>query len=320
MLIYMAKYGLCRPLVLYFLGVIKAFARIAGGNDTYFLGKVTSSGILKLYFPVTYVLKEPVSMICLFVLSVGVALRKSLRFAARRWREGFRTLIRDHLLEMTLMSFAVFYAGISISGNLHLGIRHLFPILPSIYVLVASSTALFLEKLRSGTRQRVAWVILVVMLGWYCGATIAAFPHYLSYFNEIVGGGQNGYRYFTDSNLDWGQDLKRLKSWTDKHPEIRTLKLDYFGGADPEYYFCRPIRQDPNRLIVDSAYYDCGGSIYQEFRTADTTVKGWIAVSATFLENGKLYAEQFGPADYAWLRTRAPYARIGNSIFVYWVT
>ena len=82
MLIYMAKYGLCRPLVLYFLGVIKVFARIAGGNDTYFLGKVTSSGILKLYFPVTYVLKEPVSMICLFVLSIGVALRKSLRFAA----------------------------------------------------------------------------------------------------------------------------------------------------------------------------------------------------------------------------------------------
>ena len=39
-------------------------------------------------------------------------------------------------------------------------------------------------------------------------SSVRTAPHQLAYFNEIVGGPDRGYYYLSDSNLDWGQDLK----------------------------------------------------------------------------------------------------------------
>ncbi len=60
-------------------------------------------------------------------------------------------------------------------------------------------------------------------------------PHYLIYFNPVAGGPANGYRLLTDSNVDWGQDLLRLKSWMVEH-DVESVKLGWFGTADPDYY------------------------------------------------------------------------------------
>ena len=48
---------------------------------------------------------------------------------------------------------------------------------------------------------------------WYVGGAIYTFPNFISYFNELAGGSQNGYRYAVDCNLDWGQDLKPLADY-----------------------------------------------------------------------------------------------------------
>ena len=60
-------------------------------------------------------------------------------------------------------------------------------------------------------------------------------PHYLSYFNELVGGPPRGHLYLADSNIDWGQDLKRLSRYAADHPQEK-IKLSYFGMADPRAY------------------------------------------------------------------------------------
>ena len=52
----------------------------------------------------------------------------------------------------------------------------------------------------------IALVLLTIMLI----STIISFPHYLSYYNILAGGTDNGYKIATDSNYDWGQDIKRL--------------------------------------------------------------------------------------------------------------
>lgn len=41
----------------------------------------------------------------------------------------------------------------------------------------------------------------------------STYPRTLTFFNEFVGGSRNGFKYLTDSNLDWGQHLKLLKRW-----------------------------------------------------------------------------------------------------------
>jgi hypothetical protein len=60
-------------------------------------------------------------------------------------------------------------------------------------------------------------------------------PHYLAYFNQIVGGPQNGWRHLVDSSLDWGQDLPGLKRWIDAHAQGEQVFLSYFGTGAPTY-------------------------------------------------------------------------------------
>jgi hypothetical protein len=52
----------------------------------------------------------------------------------------------------------------------------------------------------------------------------------MSYFNEAVGGPENGHAYLVDSNIDWGQDLFFLRRWLDKHPEARGMKTGVYNS------------------------------------------------------------------------------------------
>src|SRR3989344_1312695 len=69
----------------------------------------------------------------------------------------------------------------------------------------------------------------------YLFENLKIFPSYLTYFNQTVGGSKNGHLYVVDSNIDWGQDAKRLADWVDKN-KITKISLDYFGWADAGYY------------------------------------------------------------------------------------
>ncbi|MBK9054196.1 MAG: hypothetical protein IPL78_25775 [Chloroflexi bacterium] len=56
------------------------------------------------------------------------------------------------------------------------------------------------------------------------------YPSYLGYFNLLAGGPGNGYNILVDSNVDWGQDLLRLKGWMSEN-EVDSVKLAWFGTA-----------------------------------------------------------------------------------------
>ncbi|MEA3420563.1 MAG: hypothetical protein U9Q97_02650 [Acidobacteriota bacterium] len=134
-------------------------------------------------------------------------------------------------------------------------------------------------------------------------SSLSIFPYYLSYFNELVGGAKNGYIYVTDSNLDWGQDLKRLTKWVDEN-NIKKIKVDYFGGADVKYY------------LGDKA------EAWWANRNPEEAKNSWLAVSATFLQQGRAIPTKgwSQPTDYYfWLNQYEPIKVIGNSIFVYYI-
>jgi hypothetical protein len=61
------------------------------------------------------------------------------------------------------------------------------------------------------------------------------YPNYLAYFNAFPGGPTQGPRYLLDSNIDWGQDTKRLKAFLQARG-IRGACTAYFGLAYPFYY------------------------------------------------------------------------------------
>ena len=51
----------------------------------------------------------------------------------------------------------------------------------------------------------------------------------------LVGGPARGHLYLAGSNVDWGQDMKRLALYAANHPD-ESIKLLYFGSGDPLSY------------------------------------------------------------------------------------
>ncbi len=264
----MSKDVLLRPVAHYMLGVLMVLQRADGGSTIYFLGEVRHYGGW-IYFQILFLLKEPLPTLIIVIFGLILALswivKRCLGTGRTRNEKGIRESIKNylenHFGEFSLASFIVLYWGYAMHSPLNIGIRHLLPTIPLILILATVVWRKWIMRLnlfptgRDGsglsTEIMVAhasaiaksifaaslkYIGLVVLLVWLLAETAFAAPYFLSYFNEIGGGTGNGYHYVTDSNYDWGQDLLRLQTWVNDHPEVGKIAVDYFGGGDPGYY------------------------------------------------------------------------------------
>jgi len=243
----MAGDKFARPLAQYLLGVLMAGQRSVGGNTAYFLGGISAVGWW-YYFPVVFLLKEPVPSLMLIFIALIFCLWEFIRyFKARVYKlkslkiktKTFFDYLGTHLPEFSMIVFVVFYWLYSMQSKLNIGVRHILPTLPFIYILAASGLKNWAND--KFWKHSLKISLIVVLVFWCLLEAIFAYPFYLSYFNQFGGGVFGGYRYVTDSNYDWGQDLKRLKSfieaWNMKHEaKIEKIAVDYFGGGDVKYY------------------------------------------------------------------------------------
>jgi 4-amino-4-deoxy-L-arabinose transferase-like glycosyltransferase len=248
------------------------------GSPKYLAGEVSSTGWYS-YFPIAFVLKTPLPTMLL--LLAGVAAGVSGRAA---WR-------RNAALLSGLATFGAVYAAVAIVSRFNIGQRHLLPIYPAVFI-VAGAAAVWM-------RSRLGRWSVVVAVVWLAGANVRICPQYLGYFNELSGGPAHGPRYLVDSNVDWGQDLKRLAAWAQRHPG-EEIKLAYFGSADPTRYGfkCRAL----------PSYLDFGERAQLD--------EGWYVVSVTqfagvhFVPARRAFWTPEQLADYrtlqAWLGRPAP--------------
>lgn len=293
----MADIPVLKPISQYFTGFFMVFGRVAGGNTTYFFGQVTNQSFRE-YFPIVFLIKEPIPILILLLSALAIAayfiLRNNLADFPKHIWKNLKNYLNEHIAETSMLLFIALYTYVSITGNLNIGFRHLFPILPFMYILVSKEIMFLWTRLRGNTRKIYSTVI-AILLFWLIAETAFAYPHYLAYFNQTVGGSKNGHKYVTDSNVDWGQDLKRLKNFVEKN-NIDKIRVDYFGGGDVAHYL------GEKAVIWHSDY---------------PHEPGWYAISATFLQNSLYYKITEGRPDYQWLREREPDANIGGSILIY---
>lgn len=291
----------------YLLGLLMVVQRSAGGNTTYFLGEVTNTGWW-YYFPIVYFMKEPLAWwILVFVALMGAT------YAVSRTKPSAKTVehwVRGHFAEFAMLLWLAIYWTTSIRSTLNIGVRHLLPTYPFVIMLVAGQIAALVKRLEhfSIEKFKAFGALVAILMGWYVFENIRAYPYYLTYFNQVAGGPSGGYQYVTDSNLDWGQDLKRLGQWV-KENNIKKIELDYFGWAEQSYYL-------KDRFIWGNS---------RKYRDAYDFIKrnesdGWIAVSATFLQGSIGLKTNPALINYTWLKAYEPVTVIGNSIFVWRIT
>ncbi len=196
-------------------------------------------------------------------------------------------------------------------------VRYILPAFPFLFIaigrvgLVAKewgqgfSTSGLLRRFSIGLTS----CVVLGALFWNGVSVCLIHPHYLSYFNELAGGPDNGWRYLQEANIDWGQDLLLLKRWLDEHPEIERLHLAYYGGIDPHMmgidYDLPPKGTGKNCLRPEP---------------------GWYAVSVNFIcgapfhgfdGQGRRVAETGESLDL--FRHLPPDGKIAYSIFLYHV-
>lgn len=253
----------------------------AQGRATYLAGQFSQHGWW-YFFPVAFLIKTPVSLI---VLLVG-----GLLVCAARWREWLRNSL------FVLVPVGVYLAA-AMSSHLNIGLRHILPIYPFVILLAGLCVAGLI-----GVNWKAAVVAMVLLGGFWLFEFARVYPHNLAFFNQFVGGPQNGYKYLADSNLDWGQDLKPLKRWMDDHGVDR-INLAYFGTADPAYYGM-------------NCTYLPGSPFFANDQVALPELPGYVAVSTTVLDG--VYLDEAGRAFYKPLQEKEPAAVIGYSIRVYW--
>ncbi len=197
------------PLGEHILGLFGVLRHSYEGHLTYFCGQWSLKGN-PLYFIVSFLLKTPIPIIVLFIMGLILSIRKKLS-------------INDYFLILPFFIYFIIASG----SNLQVGIRHLLPIYPLCFMISARSIEFFKYKLLK--------IVIIVSCVWLILSTLMTWPNFLSYFNEIAGGPDNGWRYLRDSNIDWGQDLPLLKEYMDKN-DIKEIKLAYFGEGMPEQY------------------------------------------------------------------------------------
>ncbi|MBI4114323.1 MAG: glycosyltransferase family 39 protein [Candidatus Niyogibacteria bacterium] len=313
-LIALSDIALLRPLTQYAHGLMMVINRGTHGNTTYFLGEVTNNGWFS-YFPIAYLLKEHLAFHLLTLFAFFLFLRAILQ-AHEKSLGSLLEWMRDNFALTASVIFIVIYWTSSILSPLNIGVRHVLPTFPFIYLIVSREIVRWVHQTPFTDPQTFKewfvslyhifikriprYLIIFVLLLWMAGATLFIFPHYLSYYNELAGGAPNGYKFITDSNYDWGQDLRRLADFVEKN-NIQNIKLNYFGGGSPRYYL---------------------GGAYEEWSSAKgEPPTGWFALSATLRQGawGTPVREwKIKPEDsYDWLRDEEPVARAGYSIFIY---
>jgi hypothetical protein len=266
-----ARVPVLRPLANYLAGAVSVVGRVGSGADPIMLGELRNGGSA-LFFPLSFALKETIPAVAGTLLALGFLAFLVLKRREQKILDGVSFILIPLII----------YGSFAVASRFNLGIRHILPAIAMAYFLVGWAVSYAFSR---------EWKIarIAVSLGglWILLSTFLASPNFIAYFNESVSLiRMPRYEIFVDSNLDWGQNLIRLRKFLSKEG-IKEVNVD-------AWYPYRVIKQYvPQAIEGDSA--------------------SWKAISST----GFQYARFRGDDHFASLRNIEPYAVVGDGILVF---
>jgi tetratricopeptide (TPR) repeat protein len=250
---------------------------------SYLFGKIYPHGIW-FYFPAAFAIKSTLPLLLLLGLAAGMIATGRLR----RWRE---------VLFLTIPPAV--HLAVAMSAGMNIGLRHILPMYPFLYVLAGGAAAKLMENSRKWIYAVAALILFQVI------TTMRVFPAYMAYTNELWGGPSQTYKYLSDSNVDWGQQLKSTKTYLERKG-IQECWFIYFAEGPvrmKDYGIpCKPL------VTIGTLWLD-------EELDVPPSVDGRVLISA-----GTLSGFEFGPGPlnpYEVFKHQQPTDVIDNGVFVF---
>lgn len=174
------------------------------GHPSFLAGMRSTRGWL-YYYLACFFLKMPLA----FWALLGWA-------CVRIWREADPRRKNSEII-LAVSTLAIILAS-SLLSRSHAGFRYVFASLPPLFILSGATAAdIFQESETDATRRR-KWMLLALAV-LYVVPSLRFHPHHIAYFNILAGGPKNGYKWLSDSNLDWGQDVDHAREYVKRSQE-----------------------------------------------------------------------------------------------------
>jgi len=236
------------------------------------------------YFPLAMAFKTPLATLLGCAAAIVLLVGRIRKNSAWNWWPIIAVVI-----------LPCFYMLTAMTSNVDVGIRHILPVYPFIFILLGVAAA----KAWNSRRRHARLIIMLLTVG-LAAESVAAYPNFIPFFNIACGGPRGGLRLLSESNIDWGQDLPALAQWQARNPN-RPIYLLYWGSADPRYYGIRYVNLPQSDAPPD--------------QTASTPGRPVFAISAVVLTNP--LNRQFDQAIFASIQHQQPIAVLNGSIYLY---
>jgi len=187
----------------------------AASLPSYLFGHVTHKAS-RWYYPAALSIKSTLPFLILLLITLVALMRK-------RWS------VTREVLVLGVPPVVLFI--IAATSDIGIGFRHLFPIFPMLYILIAGCASHLVKQ-----NQKLVYIFGALLI-WQAAEPLVARPGLLTYANEAWGGPSKTHLYLSDSNTDWGQQLKYVKKYLDVHANTPCY-FAYFeqGAADYRDY------------------------------------------------------------------------------------
>ena len=279
-----ARFHLLPESYLYGLADVR---KMANDMPSFFFGHVYQHGIW-YYFPAVFLIKSTLALL--------ISLALTLFAIARGWLRNTRAL-------WFLIAPPAFYFAVAMSSHLNIGARHILPVWVFCCVLAGAGLSALIQH-----NRRWLYPVAALLL-FQIATTLHASPNYIAYSNEAWGGPTHTYRYLSDSNTDWGQQLLATSAYLRDHH----ITHCYFA------YFVTPfvLPSDHGIPCVYLPTPDSFGSgvLPNIPTTIDTAIDGPILISAGDLNYFESGSSVLNP--YQSLMNVHPSAYIQDGILVF---
>lgn len=236
--------GIPVPAPEFFQGIHEVQSHMDRGHECYLLGETGRFGFWDFY-PVALAVKTPLGFLGLLAIGLVLAFRK-YPLAKRLWVP-------------LVFSLGVLLVGVFSTVNI--GVRHVLPVYVGFSLLAAVAVVKLWEL---GRTKKWVLAVLAGLVLWLAASSLLSHPDYLAYFNGLAGSEPEN--ILVDSDLDWGQDLKRVAQ---RLHEVGATSVAYTGfdyaDLEAEHHF--PPIHGMNKAAPVEGWNAIGVTLWKEFRT-----------------------------------------------------